>query len=764
MSGGVTSIGRDRVNIEYKGCAPYVEEKSRYASNTGSSQTNWQKSKSHKTVSNIPPGQFNNQLRDTDPFTTSSNSHQLLEFQDRRGLQNPGSSKAWNNHPTKTQGSQIPVLENTEPLETKIPREKLVENSVGSHDTMTETTNSTLSQASGKVEQDYDAMELKTPFMTDIEQTAVDDMHLKNTIVRNFIWKDVAVTVKDNKTKEPKAILDGVSGIVEAGEICALMGPSGCGKTTLLNVLAHRDAAAKAIVTGETLINGSNTSKRVFQEMSSYVEQEDALIGSLTVQETLNFAARLAHKDSLTKAERKRRITGLLESFGLRNQANTIIGTPIQKGISGGQKRRVSVASQLITGPKLLFLDEPTSGLDSAASWEVMSFVKEIAKRNNLIVIASIHQPSTSTFQLFDKLLLLSGGKSHYFGPVSEVNQHFESIGYPIPLHMNASEYLLDLMNTDFVTNQAEAQTKLLQIQEFWQVSFTCRQLDDKIQHALQNIKPLPVSQSSRSGFLNMLMTLVHRAFIKSYRDVVAYGIRIAMYMGLAIMMGTVWLRLKTDQSDIQPFINAIFFGSAFMSFMAVAYVPSFLEDRSTFIKERANGLYGPTVFMLSNFIIGLPYLFLIAFLFSVTTYFLNNFRPTATAFFTWIMWLFLDLLAAESLVVLISSLFPSFVISLALTAFANGLWMSVGGFLVPPHILNVFWRYVFHYIDYQTYVFQGMMVNEFSERDYTCGSSCQCMYITDLAPECKISGKGVLDLYGYKTGKTGLGAMYFRR
>lgn len=156
------------------------------------------------------------------------------------------------------------------------------------------------------------------------------------------------------------------------------------------------------------------------------------------------------------------------------------------------------------------------------------------------------------------------------------------------------------------------------------------------------------------------------------------------------------------------------------MSFMAVAYVPSFLEDRSTFIKERSNGLYGPTAFLLSNFIIGLPYLcmsligfseaeltiylVLISFLFSVTTYFLNNFRPTAPAFFTWIMWLFLDLLAAESLVVLISSLFPSFVISLALTAFANGLWMSVGGFLVPPQILNVFWRYVFHYIDYQVH------------------------------------------------------------
>ncbi|EDN99528.1 hypothetical protein SS1G_02382 [Sclerotinia sclerotiorum 1980 UF-70] len=255
---------------------------------------------------------------------------------------------------------------------------------------MTDTTTSTLSQASGKAEQDSD-MELRNQFMTDVELAAVDDEHLKNTTVRNLIWKNVTVTVKDYKTKEPKAILDDLSGVVEAGEICALMGPSGCGKTTLLNVLAHRIAAAKATVTGETLVNGSNPPMKAFRDMSSYVEQEDALIGSLTVQETLNFAARLAHKSSLTKTERMRRIRGLLESFGLRNQAHTIIGTPIQKGISGGQKRRVSVASQLITGPKLLFLDEPTSGLDSAASWEVMSFVKEVAKRNNQAYTNLLH-------------------------------------------------------------------------------------------------------------------------------------------------------------------------------------------------------------------------------------------------------------------------------------------------------------------------------------------------------------------------------------
>ncbi|KAL3421408.1 ABC transporter [Phlyctema vagabunda] len=594
----------------------------------------------------------------------------------------------------------------------------------------------------------YEMVPKMTNHDLDIEQKAGDDAQITNSTVQSFAWQGINVTVKDHKTKQPKLLLDNVDGVVEAG--------NGCGKTTLLNVLAHRDAAANAKVEGETLVNGSTVSTSTFRQISSYVEQEDALIGSLTVRETLHFAARLAHTNTMSKSDRLRQVEKLLDSFGLRKQANALIGTPIRKGISGGQKRRTSVASQLIKGPKIMFLDEPTSGLDSSASWEVMSFVKAMAKQYNLIVIASIHQPSTTTFELFDKLLLLSGGKTHYFGAVAEVTTQFEEIDLPIPSRMNPAEFLLDIMNIDFSNNQEFAESRLQDVQRNWIASSRAKRTTTYLELLKANRTPLTAPKRPRSNFIIILMTLVHRAFIKSYRDVVAYGIRILMYTGLAIMMGTVWLRLHTVQEDIQPYINAIFFGSAFMSFMAVAYVPSFLEDRATFIKERANGLYGATAFMISNFIIGLPYLFLIAVLFSCIVYFLTNLQPTARAFFMWIMWLFLDLLAAESLVVLISSIFPVFVISLALTAFANGLWMSVGGFLVPRTILNVFWRYVFHYIDYQSYVFQGMMVNEFEHRTYRCGEGCSCMYQTELASECRISGTGVLDQYGYKTDQKG--------
>ncbi|ROW17675.1 hypothetical protein VPNG_00597 [Cytospora leucostoma] len=593
----------------------------------------------------------------------------------------------------------------------------------------------------------------------DVEKNAMAEAYLQNETIHNISWRGINVTVKDRESKQPKVIVDNVHGYVEAGELLALMGPSGCGKTTLLNVLASRPAGA-ATVDAKVLVNGAAPSRTAFRQMSRFVEQEDALIGSLTVRETLGFASRLASTGSLPRAERIARTDSLLESFGLGRQSDAIIGTPIRKGISGGQKRRVGIASQLITGPKVLFLDEPTSGLDSAASFEVISFLRGVARRNGLIVIASIHQPSTSTFNLFDKLLLLSGGRTHYYGPLRAVGAYYESIGKPVPLHTNPAEFLLDQVNIDFASDSNKAQCEVEGLHRAWLSSPLAEQLSNIVGHCETQQKEEGMDAATvaekKPSFPSLVLTLLHRSFIKSYRDVIAYGVRMAMYLCLAIMMGTVWVRLKAEQEYIQPYINAIFFGSAFMSFMAVAYVPAFIEDRQQYVKEFHNGLYGAAELVISNFLIGTPYLFLIAISFSSISYFLSNFQPTGTAFFTWVMWVFLDLLAAESLVVLVSSIFPNFVIALALVAFANGLWMCVNGFMVQPTVLNVFYKYVFSYWDYQKYVFEGMMVNEFHGRAYSCGSSCQCLYQTELADQCKLAGQGVLDQYGFKPGNLG--------
>ncbi|CAK7199503.1 hypothetical protein SEUCBS139899_002183 [Sporothrix eucalyptigena] len=595
----------------------------------------------------------------------------------------------------------------------------------------------------------------------DIELNAVPSAHLANDVVDHFSWRDIRVVVKDRNTREPLSILSESAGIVRAGEMLALMGPSGSGKTTLLNALAHRPAAAGAVTTGTVLANGEQATASVIRDVSAYVEQEDALIGSITVRETMIFAARLALPSTVSRREAFQRVDDLIASFGLQSQAHTIVGTPIKKGLSGGQKKRLGVASRLVTSPNILFLDEPTSGLDSALSGEVIRYIKEISKKNNLIVISSIHQPSTTTYQMFDKLALLSLGRMCYFGSIADAPAYFSRIGYPIAPNTNPAEHLLDLINIDLDRN-GEVRARTQRVIEAWAGSPERQALDttiDKEANQPSSRPSLSKLKLPKPSPWIVPLTLLHRSWIKSYRDVVAYAIRIVMYLGLGILMGTVFLRLQTSQEYIQPFINALFFGGAFMSFMAVAYVPAFLEDLHTFQSERANGLVGPLAFLVSNFLIGMPFLFLIAVVFSVVEYWLTNFRPSGTAFMMWILWLFLDLLAAESLVVLVSSIFPVFVVALAIAAFANGLWMAVDGFLVPMNILNVFWKYVFHYIDYQAYVFQGMMVNEFGHRDFSCataGDGFQCMYAGAKNAEGIIEGTDVLRYFNIETGLMG--------
>ncbi|KAH3952835.1 hypothetical protein HBH70_032440 [Parastagonospora nodorum] len=573
--------------------------------------------------------------------------------------------------------------------------------------------------------------------MSDIEK-GPDYTHLTNDSVQSFSWAKVTVTVKDRATKESLEILSSVNGCVQAGEVLAIMGPSGSGKTTLLNVLARR-SVPKSTVHQDLYINGTPTSLHTFRALSSYVEQEDALLGSLTVRETLYFAAKLALPPS---NDRKARIESLLRAFGLQDQAETLIGTPLRKGVSGGQKRRVSVASQLVGGPRILFLDEPTSGLDSAASREVVGVLRGIARKYKVLIIASIHQPSTTTFEMFDKLMLLSKGKVAYNGPVEGVRGYFGGLGYEMPLYTNPAEFLISLVNTDFSSSSQH----LSHLQNAWLASPLAVQQTPQT----SSIPLLPSTRETASPLLTPL-TLIHRSLIKSHRDVIAYALRLGMYLCLALLMGTVWLRLPPTQANIPAFTAAIFFGGAFMSFMAVAYIPAYLEDLALFRKERANGLYGPTAFILSNFLVGVPFLLACAVVFSLVGYWLSGFNPSAKGFGTWVLWLFLDLLAAESLVVLISSLVPIFVVALASTAFANGVWMCVGGFLVQPQSLNVFWRYVFHYIDYQAYVFRGMMVGEFGSRDYSCGEGCRCMYKSRLEEQCLIEGKAVLAQYGFE-------------
>ena len=247
--------------------------------------------------------------------------------------------------------------------------------------------------------------------------------------------------------KEPSkpqecVVLKGITGMVMPGEMLAILGPSGSGKTTLLTALGGRlGGELKGMVT----YNGKPFSKQV-ERTTGFVTQDDVLYAHLTVLETLVYTALLRLPKTLSREEKIAHAEAVVLQLGLTRCKNTMIGGPIVRGISGGEKKRVSIGQELLIDPSLLLLDEPTSGLDSTMAQRIMSVVLDLAREGRTIVV-TIHQPSSSLFYMFHKVLLLSEGNALYFGRGLHVMDYFESAGFAPSVPMNPADFLLDLAN-----------------------------------------------------------------------------------------------------------------------------------------------------------------------------------------------------------------------------------------------------------------------------------------------------------------------------
>ncbi|XP_048129016.1 ABC transporter G family member 1-like [Rhodamnia argentea] len=262
----------------------------------------------------------------------------------------------------------------------------------------------------------------------------------------SLTWEDLCVTVADEQHR-CISILQGLTGCARPGEVLAIIGPSGCGKSTLLDALAGR-LSRKTKRTGQILLNGRKeplaygTSVRKSIAWLGCVTQDDVLTWTLTVREAIYLSAQLQLPDSMPLLEKKQRADTTIKEMGLHDAIDTRIGGLGNRGLSNGQKRRLSIYLEISTRPKLLFLDEPRRGL--------MRRIVSLAEQNKMTVLASIHQPNSEVFELYKSLCLLSLGRTVYFGLSSEATQFFPLNGFPCPSLQNPSDHYLRTINTDF--------------------------------------------------------------------------------------------------------------------------------------------------------------------------------------------------------------------------------------------------------------------------------------------------------------------------
>jgi len=237
-------------------------------------------------------------------------------------------------------------------------------------------------------------------------------------------------------------IMRGVSGEFKSGRTCCIMGPSGAGKTTFVNLLTDKVKRT----TGDVKINGKSESLKKYKKLIGFVPQEDIMIRELTVKDILMHSAKMRLPSSWDHKKIKEKVLEIIHFLELDHVMNNVIGNEEERGISGGQRKRVNIGMELVADPNILFLDEPTSGLDSSTSFEVCSLLSEIAKKQNMTIVSVIHSPSSQSFYQFDDLLLLGkGGRTVYFGPVKEAQEYFERIGFPCPPGENPADFFMDV-------------------------------------------------------------------------------------------------------------------------------------------------------------------------------------------------------------------------------------------------------------------------------------------------------------------------------
>lgn len=437
------------------------------------------------------------------------------------------------------------------------------------------------------------------------------------------------------KAQESKRLLYQIDALMPSGSLTAILGGSGSGKTSFLNILSHRIGDGGLKTTGQVLYNGC---PKISSVRSAYVMQQDILLPTLTVKETLLYAAELRLPPPTTADERSRVVEEVILELGLKECANTRIGNNVHKGCSGGEKRRTSLAVQMLANPSVLFLDEVTTGLDATSAFQLIRTLKILASKGRTIIV-TIHQPRSEIWGLFDRILLLSGGSSVYAGPVNRCIPYFDSLGYGLPSFVNPAEHLIDLAavdtrSTDLETSSSARVELLKQAWESFHRSQTPQSSLEKLSDG--DLSASPPLKTTQSPLSRQIKVLTARTLKVTLRDPlgVAGSLLEAIIMG--VLMGWTFLSLDGSLAGIRSKEGGVYTAASLQSYIILVFETYRMTlDIQLFDRENGEGVVGIPAFLISRrlaraLIEDIP----VPLIFSGIFYLMAGFRHLASQFF----------------------------------------------------------------------------------------------------------------------------------
>ncbi|MBN3320188.1 ABCG8 protein, partial [Atractosteus spatula] len=523
---------------------------------------------------------------------------------------------------------------------------------------------------------------------------------------------------------------------VRSGQMLAIIGSSGCGKTSLLDIITCRDEGG-TVKSGEILVNGRTCTPQLVKKSIAHVRQDDRLLPHLTVRETLAFVAKLRLPAHFSQRQRDQRVDDVIAELRLRQCAHTRVGNEYVRGVSGGERRRVSIGVQLLWNPGILILDEPTSGLDSFTAHNLVMTLSRLARGNRLVLL-SVHQPRSDIFQLFDLVVLLSSGSTVYCGAAQDMVQYFTALGYPCPRYCNPSDFYgksVDLISIDRRSVEQESECrdrasmlatlfweKVKGTDDFiWKPAEASRAEDGPSSPSQSHEKVITVSRQKDKppGGLQQFFILLRRQVSNDFRDLATLLIHGLEALLMSLLIGFLYFGAGTSRLSVQDTVSLLYMIGALTPFAVVLdVIAKCHSERAMIFHELEDGMYSVTAYFFAKVIGELPEHCAFTVVYAVPIYWLAGLNPQPGPFLMNFMLVWLVVYCSRAMALWVAALLPT----LQTSSFMGNAFFTVfyltGGFVIS---LENMWAVAswFSYISFMRWGFEGMLQVQFTGQQY---------------------------------------------
>lgn len=586
----------------------------------------------------------------------------------------------------------------------------------------------------------------------DQENNEDEEVH-GNIVPVTLQWRNITCTLSDKSRKLTRFLLTNASGEAKAGRLLAIMGPSGSGKTTLLNVLAGQLAASPRLhLTGQLYVNGSPF--YMASPKIAFVRQEDLFFSQLTVRETLSLAVELQLSKVSNPEDREKYVNDLIFRLGLVSCAESIVGDAKVRGISGGEKKRLSVACEMIASPSVIFADEPTTGLDAFQAEMVMETLRQLAQAGHTVV-CSIHQPRGSIYTKFDDLILLSEGAVVYAGPAQEEPLvYFAEQGFVCQEHVNPAEFFADLISIDYSSSESEHLSRKRiddMIEVFANKFSTMPDLKDgNLEFGMETDKVAMKSRrkavTRKVGLWKQFQLLLKRAWMQATRDGPTNKVRARMSIASALIFGSIFWRMGLSQTSIQDRMGLLQVAAINTAMAALTKTVSvFPKERAIVDRERAKGSYALGPYLFAKLLAEIPVGAAFPLVFGVILYPMARLHPSLLRFGTFSSIVTVESFAASAMGLTVGAMAPTTEAAMALGPSLMTVFLVFGGYYVNSENTPTVFRWIPR-ISLIRWAFQALCINEFKGLKFEQQQSFDLQTGEQVLERLSFSGSSVGD------------------